>query len=238
MGSWIWAPIIPKLEAADFECSALTLSGLHSDGDAERIQLETHVREVVEHVENLGCERVSLIGHSYSGILATIAAAELGDRVNSLVMVEAFFPEADKSPLESFGLDAEQEKSLINENSGRWPHPTRAELLDSPHLEEEAVYWLLERFIDHPGKTVSEPVNFDGDLRSLNVLFIANEFPSKYESLLESPKWKHVRIDAGHWPMLADPDSLASIMADNIHELDGEQGVADQHPARGESKAP
>ncbi len=74
------------------------------------------------------------------------------------------------------GLDAKHEIDLIQKNSGRWPAPTREELLHQPLLSENEVEWLVNRFIGHPGNTITGKVRMTGSISELKGTFIGSEF--------------------------------------------------------------
>lgn len=60
----------------------------------------------------------------------------------------------------------EHELRQIAENGGCWPAPDVAGAADGHGLSAEQARWLVERLVDHPGRTVSEPLVLNRPWRS------------------------------------------------------------------------
>jgi pimeloyl-ACP methyl ester carboxylesterase len=92
-GGWVWRGVIDGLRARGHEATAVTLSGLgERRHDQGTIDLETHVADVVAHVEMEDLSNVTLVGWSYGGMVVTAAAGHLADRLSGLVYLDAFVP--------------------------------------------------------------------------------------------------------------------------------------------------
>jgi pimeloyl-ACP methyl ester carboxylesterase len=90
-GGWQWQRVRPMLRAAGHEVYTPTLTGLgervhlaHPD-----IDLETHIQDVVNVLEYEDLHAVTLVGHSYSGMVITGVADRAADRLAQLVYIEA-----------------------------------------------------------------------------------------------------------------------------------------------------
>jgi pimeloyl-ACP methyl ester carboxylesterase len=93
-GGWVWKPVARELRSHGHEVTAPTLTGL---GERRHLAasvtgLETHVRDVVEHIRTEGLYDVNLVGWSYGGMVVAGVASELPDRIRSLVYLDAFVP--------------------------------------------------------------------------------------------------------------------------------------------------
>ena len=158
MGAWVWEPVTNGLRALGHNVHPVTLSGLSEDADASEIGLETHVEDVLSVLETEDLREAVIVGHSYSGIVAGQVADRVPDRVAHTVFVDAFLPHDGKSMLDAF--DERQRKEELRQiaaNSGFWPAPDVAGAADGHGLSTEQARWLVERLVDHPGRTVSEP---------------------------------------------------------------------------------
>ncbi|MGY1632924.1 alpha/beta fold hydrolase [Geodermatophilus sp. SYSU D01186] len=76
---------------------ALTGIGERSHLASPQVDLTTHVTDVVHQVLYEGLDDVVLLGFSYGGMVVTGALDAIGDRVRSLVYLDAFVPEDGQS---------------------------------------------------------------------------------------------------------------------------------------------
>ena len=206
-GAWGWAPLEKHLESSNHKTYSLTLSGLDNDADASEVDLERHVADVVAFLESNNLSNVVLVGHSYSGIVVGLVAQRLPERIKHLVFVEAFIPIAGKSLLESAELDVEEETNATENNGGRWPAPTRAELEGQPFLKEEDKGWLSKNLVGHPGKTVTDKVPTNLAPNEIDATFIGKELPHLRGEHFNNMGF--IRLEGGHWPMVTAPEALA-----------------------------
>lgn len=81
-----WRNIAPAL-AESFTCHLFDLPGAgRSEWSATTpMTLDAHARAVVRAIDKLGLERVAFVAHDSGGVVARIAAAELGRRCSALV---------------------------------------------------------------------------------------------------------------------------------------------------------
>jgi pimeloyl-ACP methyl ester carboxylesterase len=158
------------------------------------------------------------VGHSYSGIVAAQVAARAADRVAHTVFLEAFLPQDGRSLLDVSGLDVAHEMDLIRKDGGRWPPPDRAELERETGLSSAQREWLLDGFVGHPGRTITDPVRLPRPLSRLRATYIGRRRPEGAgepdPSIWSSPTWRYLELQAGHWPMVSAPRRLAELLAE------------------------
>ena len=115
-GGWVWRDVIPGLRSRGHAVTAPTLTGLgerrHSGHDAD---LQTHVEDVVAHIEMEDLRDVTLVGWSYGGMVITGALARIPDRVKSMVYLDAFVPEDGVAAIDYFPPDA---KAIMDAHKG------------------------------------------------------------------------------------------------------------------------
>ncbi|MFL5654202.1 MAG: alpha/beta fold hydrolase [Ktedonobacteraceae bacterium] len=219
MGAWAWEPVTRGLRALGHHVHPVTLSGLSEDADVSDVGLATHVDDVLSILEAGDLRDVVVVGHLYSGIVAGQVADRAPDRVAHTVFVEAFLPRDGKSMLDALDeRQREDELRQIAENHGRWPAPDLT-ALEGNGLSTEQTQWLLERFIGHPGRTISEPAVLNRSLAELQATYIACTMGGHWVSddvaaMRKEPNWTFRTIDTGHWPMVSTPDRLAELLAE------------------------
>ena len=224
MGAWAWEPVTRGLRGLGHRVHPVTLSGLADDADVSDVGLETHVGDVLSVLEAGDLRGAIVVGHSYSGIVAGQVADRVPDRVARTVYVDAFLPHDGRSMLDAFPeSQREEELAQISENGGRWPAPDLAGAADGHGLTVEQARWLVDRLVDHPGRTVSEPVVLERPLARQRATYIACSFEisDDVEAMRGEPTWTFHRLQTGHWPMVSDPEGLVALLAGVASEHEG-----------------
>lgn len=98
-GAWDWRTVDDMLTSRGHVVFRPTLTGL-----GERVHLaspgiglDTHITDVVNTILFENLRDVTLVGHSYGGMVITGVADRIPDRITSLVYVDAFLPENGES---------------------------------------------------------------------------------------------------------------------------------------------
>jgi pimeloyl-ACP methyl ester carboxylesterase len=89
-----------RLEKAGHTVHPLTLTGLRPDDDEEtvaRANLDTHAGDVLRLLDRAGVSDVTLVGHSYAGMVIAAAADRACGRVSRLVHLDAYVPREGES---------------------------------------------------------------------------------------------------------------------------------------------
>ena len=90
-GGWCYRKVKHRLEAADHEVFAPSLTGLaeRSRSVSVEVGLEFHIDDVVQLMHYWDLRDVVLVGHSYGGMVITGVADRANDRVAKLVYLDA-----------------------------------------------------------------------------------------------------------------------------------------------------
>jgi pimeloyl-ACP methyl ester carboxylesterase len=98
-GAWNWRHVLPGLRRLGHLATAPTLSGLgerrHVDGKS--IDLDTHVTDIVAHIETEDLNDITLVGASYGGMVVTGVYARIPERIARLVYLDGMVPEDGKA---------------------------------------------------------------------------------------------------------------------------------------------
>ena len=102
LGAWAWRDVTPRLRAEGHDVHELTLTGFGDRAHlAQRgVDFETHVADILGHLETEELDDVVLVAHSYSGSVGTVAATRAAERIRKLVYVAGFVPESGKTLFE------------------------------------------------------------------------------------------------------------------------------------------
>ncbi|GAB1329780.1 alpha/beta fold hydrolase [Streptomyces sp. NPDC093260] len=99
-GSWAFEAVVPLLERAGHTVHALTLTGLRPDDDRATVaaaNLDTHADDVLGLLDRARLTDVTLVGHSYGGMVIAAAADRARGRVSRLVHLDAYVPRDGES---------------------------------------------------------------------------------------------------------------------------------------------
>ena len=94
-GSWCYETVVPLLERAGHTVHAMTLTGLRPDDYVTTVataNLDTHADDVLRLLDRAHLTNVTLVGHSYGGLVIAAAADRAGGRVSRLVHSDAYVP--------------------------------------------------------------------------------------------------------------------------------------------------
>lgn len=93
-GGWSWKDVDHRLRARGIIAYRPTLTGLGQDthNASPDIGLETHIEDIINVFLFEELTDVTLVAHSYGGMVATAVADRIPDRIRRLVYVDAFVP--------------------------------------------------------------------------------------------------------------------------------------------------
>lgn len=220
LGGWVWEQVASRLRARGYRVRPVTLPGLGEGADVSGIGLSTHVDEVLSILEDDDLRNVIVVGHLYSGLVAGQIADRAPDRVAHTVFVESFLPRDGRAMVDALTESArEAELQAVEENGGRWPPPTPAEVADGNDLSPEQARRLAESFVPHPGSTIAEPARLTRPLAKQPATYIASTMGShstldEVVAMRDEPSWTFRALDTGHWPMVSAPDELAELLVE------------------------
>ena len=107
--AWAWKKMRPLMRAAGHEFFSPTYTGLGERDHLARpeIDLSTHIQDVLSVLEFEDLKDVTLLGHSYGGMVATGVADKAADRIARVVYIDAFAPKDGQSLFDLVGPKAE-----------------------------------------------------------------------------------------------------------------------------------
>ena len=235
LGGWCWQPVARRLRDNGHDAYPVTLTGLGERVHLARpeVDLETHIKDVVNLVEFEELHDIVLLGHSYAGLVVTGAADRIPERISRLVYLDTGPIPSGTALIDLFPPEARRHIEGQVEELGegwRFPMPQPEELasmgslegLDDDHLKE-----LRSRAVPQPFGTYTQPLRLENPVReeltkvailcsfSLNQVkeTIARDEPVFRE--LVGPTWQFLELPTGHWPMFSRPEDLANMLLDS-----------------------
>jgi pimeloyl-ACP methyl ester carboxylesterase len=234
LGGWAWDDVAERLRSRVHEVHPVTLTGL---GDraalaSPDVDLERHISDVVEVVEEADLREVVLVGHSFGGIPVTGAADRIPERLVTVVYVDSGPALDGAAYIDTLPPPVEEatERHVGEEGDGwRLPMPSWEELeqvngAGLQGLDEKTRARVRERATPQPFRTYTQPIALKNPARtSLPHVLISCSFPLEqvkefiasghpWFAELGGPQWSFVELPTSHWPMFSAPEELAQAL--------------------------
>ncbi len=215
-GSWVWQDVAAGLRAAGHDVTTPTLTGLgerrHLGKD---VGLDTHIEDVLAHIEMEGLTNVTLVGWSYGGMVITGVLARIPDKVKAMIYLDAFVPADGKALVDYVSADF----------SSAWEQP-KADNQPLPPLplgalgvsEPAHIRLVTSRLVHQPWRTFYQPVKALKHWPDIPIAYIRctgfdpSPFGHFEEALRKDPKVRTDVIDTGHSCMLTEPDETIRLL--------------------------
>jgi pimeloyl-ACP methyl ester carboxylesterase len=216
-GGWCWRFIRPLLKGHEVFAPSLTGLGERKHLARADIDLETHIQDVVSILEFEDLRDVTLVGHSYGGMVITGAADRAHHRIKRLVYLDAFVPENGKCALDYV---VPERAARMREEGEKVGSITPPPLSLWGIARQEHIDFIKPREVRHPYRTMSQKINLGNEqaLKGLPKTFIYcsspatgsfDQFAAKYRG---DPAWKFFELATGHDAMILMPQRVAEIL--------------------------
>lgn len=218
-GAWYWRRVEEELRARGHEVFVPTLTGL---GDRAHLltkdtDLETHITDVASLLDFEDLHDVTLVGHSYGGMVVTGVADRERGRIGTLVYLDAFLPEDGQSVMDLQPPDRiDYYRTMAAEKGDGWriPHPPATFW----KLTDDADIARFDRHaVDHPLASLEQPLELSNPPMDNRAYIWASGFtPSPFKkfaaAVREDAAWTYHEIDAGHMMMISHPEATADVL--------------------------
>jgi len=169
-GSWhsgaAWDRLVPLLTAAGHRALAPTLTG-HGDTAhllSPEVGLETYADDIAGLILAEDLTEVILVGHSYAGMVISVVANRIPDRIGHLVYLDAMVPADGEN-----AIDVRAVTSVLIEQAATsaepWRIPPLPEMPAPMGLfgvtDPDDVAWLRSTLTDEPLLAYQQPVRLD-----------------------------------------------------------------------------
>ena len=212
-GSWYWRRVSDKLEKQGHKVYALTLTGLADRSHllSKDVNLDTHIADVVNIVEWEDLTDLCLVAHSYGGYPASGALERIGNRVSSIVWVDALKPSDGQSFRDEVPFKVEDGAISI---------PAPKAVRPDAYQDPKDAAWFLSKATPQPIGPWLQPVKLSG----------AREKVAK-KTYIRLPKFPMAALDkasadckadkswtvlenttSGHPVMINEPDWLTDVL--------------------------
>ncbi|EGD80571.1 esterase [Salpingoeca rosetta] len=223
-GGWCWRDVAQRLHVLGHHrvfTPCLTGLGSRSHLLDRNTTLNTHISDVCNLIETEELRDITLVGHSYGGMVVTAVADRLASRISNLFFLDAYTPDSGQSALTirsatTAASDQVVQLAIPAEGEGGTIPPTSAEHhgLRGPILD-----WANRHLRPMPLKCFQQPVQLDGRWLDVpnKVYLRASGFPAFYfdryhDKWSNSSDWTAMKFDVPHNHMMMDPDWFVNIL--------------------------
>jgi pimeloyl-ACP methyl ester carboxylesterase len=217
-GGWCWRRVSDLLERKGHKVFAPTLTGLGERShliDA-KINLDTHITDVVNVIKWEGLKDIVLVGHSYGGMVVSGVAEKSGAAISSIVFLDAFVPDNGTS---LFDAASEATRGAISgavEKGEMTLKPIPSAVF---RVNEKDRAWVDALCTPHPIGTMLEPIKLTGARERIakKAYVRARPYPNPgfdaaFDRLKADPGWRVMDVPCGHDVMVDMPERLAEIL--------------------------
>jgi pimeloyl-ACP methyl ester carboxylesterase len=218
-GGWCWRRVSDRLEKQGHKVFAPTLTGLGERSHllSKEINLDTHITDIVNLFKWEELRDVCLVAHSYGGWPTSGALEQIGDRVSSIVWLDAFKPENGQRGLDSISEFSRKAllEAVAKGEPGRKGPPGKAF-----SLNEKDHAWLDAKMTPQPNGIPMTPIKLSGArervAKKTYIRAVRYPQPGFDKALAEckaDKSWKTFETDAaGHDVMVDAPDWLVGVL--------------------------
>ena len=208
-GGWDWWTVDSMLTSRGHRVERVTLTGLGERVHlaSPSIGLETHVTDVVNRIEWERLSDVVLVGHSYGGVIVTLAADRIPERLRRVVYIDAIIPENGRSVNDVMG-------GRVFEGAVDGMIVPGWEPADKP----------VPKDVPHPLRTLTDTVRLAHDVPPVPSFYILTEepehLPDTFQPFAERAAeygWTVRRMETGHVPERTAPAELVELLLQAAH---------------------
>jgi len=219
-GGWQWRRVADLLEKRGCKVFAPTLTGLGERSHllSKDVGLDTHITDIANVVRWEGLERICLVAHSYAGWPCGAALDRVGDKVASIVWLDAFEPQDGRALIDLVAASARQayEDAAARGELGMPLPPRLSTAVVNPR--DEAL--LRAKLTPHPIATYMQALQYAGGLGRIAKktyvrlpAFPNPMFDEAYAACKRDTSWSTAELaDCGHYAMLDAPERLTDLL--------------------------
>lgn len=217
--AWAWKKMRPLFRAAGHDFFSPTYTGLGERAHLARpeVDLSTHIQDVLAVLEFEDLTDVTLLGHSYGGMVATGVADKARERIARIVYIDAFAPNNGQSLFDLVGPKAEGNmRAGAAKDGDGWRLPINPM---PPDTSPEDVAWASPRRRPQPIRTFEQKIELTSKEPPppRHYIYATRNGPGdvfrQFSTRAKSEAgWKSYELDCSHNPHITCPDALMALL--------------------------
>ena len=218
-GGWCWRRVADLLEKKGHKVFTPTMTGVGERSHllSKDINLDTHITDIVNVFKWEDLKDVCLVVHSYGGWPGSGALEQIGDRVSSIVWLDAFKPENGQR---GFDFASEFSRKALLEAVAKGEPGRRGPKAEAFHVNEKDRAWVESKTTPQPNGVALQPIKLTGAREKVakKTYIRAAKYPQPaFDKALAECKadktWRTFETTtAGHDVMVDTPDWLVEVM--------------------------
>jgi pimeloyl-ACP methyl ester carboxylesterase len=220
-GGWIWRRVVDRLEQGGHKVFAPSLTGLGERSHllSKDVNLDTHITDVVNLIKWEGLENVCLVAWSYAGFIGSGALERTGDRVSSVVWLDAFIP-VDGQTVSDLSAETVRQAVQVAIDKGEAGIRGLVKISTDAIVAERDRAFVESKVTPHPVGTYLQQIKVSGALQKVakKTYIRLPKFPQPpFDKALADCKsdksWATFELpDVGHMAMLDAPDRVSELI--------------------------
>ena len=220
-GGWCWRRVADLLEKQGHKVFTPTLTGLGERSHLMRadISLDTHITDVVNVIKWEDLHGICLVAHSYGGWPVSGALEQIGDRVASIVFLDAFVPEDGQKGFD-FASDFSRKGTIEAQQKGEISRP--APPASAFHVNDKDIAWVQSKLTPQPLALAFSTIKLTGAREKVakKTYIRAPAYPQPgfdtyYAAKKADASWRTYEVPCGHDVMVDMPERLAEILLES-----------------------
>jgi pimeloyl-ACP methyl ester carboxylesterase len=218
-GGWCWRRVADLLERQGHKVFAPSLTGLADRSHllSKDITLDTHVADIVNLFRWEEIKDACMAVHSYGGWPGSAAVEQIGDRVSSIVFVDAFIPEDGQRGADSL---SPPNRKVLDEALAKGELGRRSPTAAAFRVNEKDRAWVDSKTTPQPISIPLQPIKLTGAREKIarKAYVRAVEYPQPtFDKALARCKadktWQTFELKGcGHDIMVDAPAALADVL--------------------------
>lgn len=218
-GGWCWCRVAQLLRDAGHNVWVPTLTGSGERWHLARpdVDLETHVSDLRGVLEYEDLTDTIVVAHSYGGMVATIVADRIPERVAHLIYLDAVVPRNGASVIDDLSPETTAALYAAARDGDGWL--VTAQTPPSAYGIEDAddATWVASKLTAQPLATYTQPARITGAVERLPRTYISCTqtgplLPPMYAEMARRAGWNMREIATGHDAMITAPVQVAEIV--------------------------
>ncbi|HKZ94227.1 MAG TPA: alpha/beta hydrolase [Candidatus Bathyarchaeia archaeon] len=219
-GGWCWRFVAPMLRNLGHDVHTPTLTGIGAKSHLLHcgVDLNTHIEDVANLLFCEDLSRVTLVGHSYAGMVITGVAARMPERIAKLIYFDAYVPSDGQSEVDLWPPAASAGRMFVrpSESNEMRPPPSLSVFgINDTKMAD----WVAARLVPQPMSTyVQAPPASSPTSRAIPRAYIhCTSGPflpmmARFAAKARSDGWEVRELASGHDAMLTHPQELTNIL--------------------------
>jgi pimeloyl-ACP methyl ester carboxylesterase len=220
-GGWCWRRVADRLEKRGHKVYAPSLTGLADRAHllTGRVNVTTHITDIVSLIRFEDLRNIVLVGHSYAGFVISGVAEQAHTAIASVVFLDAFVPQNGQS---IFSISSDRLKQSIIDAQKRGQLGMAPAPAAYFNVNEKDRAFVDSKCTPQPIGTYVEPLTLTGARERIArktyiraTGFKAPGFDAAVERLRGDASWRLRELPCGHDAMIDMPDEVTAMLSES-----------------------